>query len=149
MNLTDIMLFGNAINGGGSSSSGVKCVYFDHNNMDKYEKTVLHDGDTEIVYVKISDETPTYEEILRGCYAQNERFITDDFNEELAYVVANDDMAENAIYDEELDTVIIPPLFAVFHKDVAELGLSAGTYIVNPETEDTQVHFASLTWGFR
>lgn len=149
MNLADIMLFGNAINGGGSSSSGVKCVYFDHNNIDKYEKTVLHDGDTEIVYVKISDETPSYEEVLKGVYTQHTVYTEEGGGGEYSLAVEGDKMLEAVKFIEEFGLIIICMQFSVLLNGIEEMGLSAGTYAINPESDADIIQFAALTWGFR
>lgn len=65
MKLTDIMLFGEAINGGGGGSAvGVKSAVFDFAKLNEYEVI----NNEYFTLVKFSDEVPTIDELMGGFY---------------------------------------------------------------------------------
>lgn len=60
-----------------------------------------------------------------------------------------DEMLEAVQFIEELGYILIGIQFVVLLNGIEEMGLSAGTYVCNPESDDDIIQFASLAWGFR
>ena len=132
MKLTDIMLYGGAvIGGGGSSASGAKAIVFDIKRLAEYEKIEAIGG----AMYKLTDDVPTYEELKGGYYALYSR-VAGTENNYFGFLRSD---GGDWFYFEENDLITVADaIWVVSDKAAQALGAtgvtcSSGVYLIDPE----------------